>query len=91
MRYAYHRSFLKATRRLPRHQAARLLTAVEKFQRAVEADQWSHGVGITHLRGAYFEFRIDIHTRVVYRRSIDLIEYILYGSHDDIQRFLRSL
>lgn len=90
MRYAYHQPFLQATSRLSSHHARTLLKAVEKFQRGIDTNQWPRGLGITHLRGDYFEFRVDIHTRVIYRRSPGLIEYVLYGSHDDIRRFLKS-
>ena len=91
MRYAYQESFLQTTRRLSAHQQARLLNAIEKFQRAIESGQWPQGLGFTHLRDDYFEFRVDLHTRVIYRRSPDLIAYLLYGSHDDIRRFLKAL
>jgi len=91
MRYAYHQAFLQATERLSRHQANALLRAVGKFQQATEAGQWPRGLGITHLRRDYFEFRIDLRLRVIYRRSPALIEYVLYGSHEDVRRFLKSL
>ncbi len=88
MRYAYQPSFLETTRQISPAQAAKLLKAIEKFQRAMDHRQWPSGLGITHLRHDYFEFRVDIHTRVVYRRSADLIQYVLYGSHDQLKRFL---
>jgi hypothetical protein len=91
MRYAYQPSFLRSTRQLSPAQAAKLLKAVEKFQSAMEQRQWPPGLGITHLRNAYFEFRVDIHLRVVYRRTDDLIHYVLYGTHDQISRFLNLL
>ncbi len=91
MRYAYHQAFLRATERLSRHEAHPLLRAVEKFQQATEAGQWPRGLGVTHLRGAYFEFRVDLHVRVIYRRTPGLIEYVLYGSHDAVRHFLKSL
>jgi len=91
MRYAYQPSFLDATRHLSRTHATKLLKAIEKFQRAMEARQWPPGLGMTHLRDDYFEFRVDIHTRVIYRRQGDLIQYTLYGSHDQVQRFLGGL
>jgi hypothetical protein len=90
VRYAYQPSFLATTRNLSRAEATKLLKAVEKFQAAMEHQQWPKGLGITHLRGAYFEFRVDIHTRVMYRRSRGLIQYILYGNHDDVRRFLKT-
>ena len=91
MRYAYQPSFLTATRHLAAAQAAPLLQAVERFQQAVERGQWSKGLGLTHLRGAYFEFRVDRRLRVVYRRHDDLIQYVLYGNHDQVRRFLKSV
>ena len=57
----------------------------------MEHHQWPQGLGLTHLRDDYFEFRVDIHTRVIYRRAGDLIQDVLYGSHDQVRRFLRAL
>ena len=91
MRFVYQPSFLDSTRQLSRTQAAKLLRAIEKFQHAMEHQQWPQGFGITHLREGSFEFRVDIQMRVIYRRAGDLLQYVLYGSHDQIRRFLRAL
>lgn len=91
MRYAYQPSFLEATRRLSAAQVAQLLKAITRFQQAVETGQWPQGLGLTHLRGAYFEFRVDLHLRVIYRRHDDLIQYVLHGTHDQVRRFLASV
>lgn len=91
MRYVYQPSFLDTTRQLSHAQAATLLKAVEKFQYAMESRQWPHSLGITHLREDYFEFRVDIRSRVIYHRQGDTVQYVLYGSHDHVRRFLGSL
>ena len=91
MRFVYQPSFLDTTHHLSSSQSTKLLKAIEKFQDAMEHHQWPQGLAITHLRGDYFEFRVDIHTRVIYRRSGDLIQYVLYGSHDQVRRFLKAL
>jgi len=91
MRFAYQPSFLDATRQLSHAHASKLLKAIEKFQHAIEGHHWPQGLGITHLRDDYFEFRVDLHRRVIYRRSGDLIQYVLYGSHDQVRRFLKTL
>ncbi|MDP3723874.1 MAG: hypothetical protein Q8R91_10355 [Candidatus Omnitrophota bacterium] len=91
MRFAYQPSFLDTTRQLSRAQASKLLNAIEKFQHAIENRQWPQGLGMTHLRDDYFEFRVDIQTRVIYRRSGDLIRYVLSGSHDHVRRFLKAV
>ena len=91
MRYAYQPSFLEATRRLSAAQAAGVVKGIEKFQQAIESGQWPAGLGLTHLRGAYFEFRVGLQFRVVYCRHDDLVQYLLYGTHDRVRRFLSSL
>lgn len=91
MRYAYQPSFLETTRHLSKGPAAKLLKAIEKFQHATGNHQWPPGLRITHLRAEYFEFRVDLHQRVVYHRSGELIRYVLDGSHDDVRRFLKAL
>ena len=91
MRYAYQPSFLDTTRPLSHTNASKLLKAVEKFQHAMENRQWPQGLGITHLREDYFEFRVDIHARVIYQRQGDLVRYVLYGNHDEVRRFLTRL
>ena len=91
MRYAYQPSFLESSRYLSKSHATKLLKTIEKFQNAMESQQWPRGLGITHLRAEYFEFRVDIHLRVVYHRSGDLIQYVLYGTHDQVRRFLKTL
>lgn len=91
MRYAYQPSFFETTQHLSASHGVRLLKSIEKFQTAVEANQWPQGLGITHLRDTYFEFRVDIHMRVVYRRSGDMVQYVLYGTHDEIRQFLKTL
>ena len=91
MRYAYQPSFLETTSRLSKGQSVKLLNAIQRFQLAIESRQWSHGLGMTHLRGDYFEFRVDIHMRVVYRRAEELVPYALYGTHDQVRRFLKTV
>ena len=91
MRFVYQPSFLDTTRQLSHAQATKLLKAIEKFQHAMESYQWPQGLAITHLRDDYFEFRVDIHMRVIYRRMGDLIQYVLYGSHDQVRRFLKTV
>ena len=91
MRFVYQPSFLDTTRQLSHASATKLLKAIEKFQHAMESHQWPQGLAITHLQGDYFEFRVDIHMRVIYRRTAELIQYVLYGSHDQVRRFLKDL
>ncbi len=68
-----------------------MVKRIEKFQQAIESGQWPARLGLTHLRGAYFEFRVGSHFRVIYCRHDDLVQYVLYGTHDQVRRFLKSV
>lgn len=91
MVFAYAKSFHKTTEGLSKKQAKKLISTFEKFESAWEQGQIPHGLGLIHLRDSFYEFRIDIHARVIFERERDRITYLLYGSHDDIRRFLKHL
>jgi hypothetical protein len=50
-----------------------------------------HGLGLKRLRGDFWEFRVGIRARVVFRWNRYLAEFVLVGDHDQIKRFLRSV
>ncbi len=49
------------------------------------------GVGLTRLRKDYWEARITIRERIIFRLSNDYIQFILAGNHEDIKRFLKRI
>ena len=91
MLFYYAESFHTTIGLLSRGQATHLYRAVAKFEAAWEAGRFPRGLGMKHLRDQFFEFRVDIHNRVLYLRREGAIMYLLYGGHDDIRRFLKSV
>jgi len=91
LRFAYLPSFFASLKKTPRAQRLTLFRKIKKFEAACESGQFPHGLGITHLRESFFEFRVDLSRRVIYERHQDLVRYILYGSHEDVRRFLARL
>lgn len=91
MRFAYAASFLKITQGLSQPEASKLVRALSKFEKAWEGRRFAAGLGMKHLREDFFEFRVDLQKRVIFRRSGDLIVYLLHGSHDEIRKYLASL
>lgn len=47
------------------------------------------GIGLKRLRGNFWEVRKGLKTRILFRWDGDLVEFILVGNHDDVQRFLK--
>ena len=42
-------------------------------------------------RDSFFEIDTAPNRRILIRKHKDLIEFIVYGNHDEIRRFLKSL
>jgi len=91
MRFAYEASFWKSTVRLSLAERHKIVKAVTKFERALEAGAIPAGLGFTHLREDFFEFRVGIHKRIIFQRGPQIIRYVIYGSHDDVVRLLKRL
>lgn len=91
MLFSYAESFHQTTKGLSKNQAKKLLKAFEKFESAWEKGQIPQGLGLTHLRYSFYEFRVELRARVLFQKEKERIYYLLYGSHDDIRRFLKRL
>ena len=48
-------------------------------------------LGLRKLAGRLYEFRVGLHLRIVFRHDRDTHYHLLIGTHDEVQRFIRSL
>ena len=49
------------------------------------------GMGLTRLRGNYWEIRSTIKERILFHYKKSEVHFILVGSHDDVKKFLKSV
>lgn len=49
------------------------------------------GIGLKRLKDNFWETRIGLKARVLFRWKDDLVEFILAGDHDDIKRYLKNI
>lgn len=91
MRFSYAESFRATVGSLSPAEGERLRKAMAKFEAAWQERRFPSGLGMAHLRASFYEFRVDIHCRVLFQRQRDSILYLLYGSHDSIRRFLKTI
>jgi len=49
----------------------------------------SKGLGLKNLKKNYWEIRKGLKLRILFRWHADLVEFILAGTHDDIEKFLK--
>jgi len=90
MRYERKPAFDRTFRRLPPDRKTRVKGAIQQLVIFFETRQQPQGLGLKRLRGAYWEIRAGLGDRVLFRLSGGLVEFIIAGNHDEIQRFLRA-
>ncbi|MBI2514268.1 MAG: hypothetical protein HYV96_20030 [Opitutae bacterium] len=82
--------FLKSLQKLSDEEHARVEDALIRLQKIWGAPHQHTGLSIRRLHSGYFECRAGLDLRIVYRISLDGLEIVLAGNHDDVRRLLRN-
>ncbi len=48
----------------------------------------SKGLGLKKLKRSYWEVRVDLKLRILFRLKKDLLIFVLIGNHDEIRKYL---
>jgi mRNA-degrading endonuclease YafQ of YafQ-DinJ toxin-antitoxin module len=48
-------------------------------------------LGIRRLTGNFFEIGVGLDVRLIFQNCADSLLFLMAGSHDEIQKFLRGL
>lgn len=91
MRYQFLPRFERSVGRLDSPRIQRVQEAVHRLIQAFDAGHMPQGLGLTQLHSGLWEVRAGLSDRIIFRRTGDLVEFLLVGSHDEIRRFLRTL
>jgi hypothetical protein len=66
-------------------------SAIDRAAQAWGAPHLHAGTGIRKLSPAYFECRVGLKTRLVFKAlAPDALHFHFMGSHDEIRRFIKS-
>jgi len=88
-RIFYLPTFIKQIQTLHGKDAEACEKALVSFQQFVQTGAKSEGLGFKKLASDQFEIRVDLKKRIVMKK-IDGDYYLaLYGTHADIERFLK--
>ena len=82
-------AFWRAYRHFPIPQQQLVDEALQKFLHYLQTNEAPVGLGIKHLVGRTFEFRVGLSLRVVYVMTAETVALSLLGSHDEVRRFLK--
>ena len=83
--------FDRSLKRLDPSRKARVQGAIERLMACFETGEIPHGLGLKQLRPGLWECRAGLSDRVIFYRTVDRVEFLLVGSHDEIKQFLRSI
>ena len=65
-------------------------SAVRQLVIFFETKQLPQGLGLKRLRGDFWEVRVGLEDRIIFRLSGELVEFAIVGNHDEVARFLRQ-
>ncbi|MFH1857135.1 MAG: hypothetical protein ABH836_07965 [Candidatus Omnitrophota bacterium] len=88
MRYEYKTSFAQTVKRLPQAEKVKIKEAARELVVFFETRQKTKGLGLKKLKGDFWELRVDLKNRIIFRFKDDLVEFVIAGSHDKIKRYL---
>jgi Txe/YoeB family toxin of Txe-Axe toxin-antitoxin module len=91
MQYEEKPGFFRSIKRIPKDRKVKIKEAIYRLVIFFETGQRPVGLGLRQIRNDYWEIRVTIKDRVIFRLSKDKVEFLLAGSHDDIKIFLKNL
>ena len=91
MRFEFKPSFERSLKALPSSEKTDIKEVTSKLIDILSADRQIHqGLGLKRLTRHFWETRKGLKTRILFRWTGDLVEFVLAGNHDDVKRFLKS-
>lgn len=91
MRYQYKPSFVKTIKKLTPQRKSKIKEVIQNLVIFFETGQKTSDLGLKKLKRNFWELRIDLKERVIFKFKDDLAEFVIVGSHDEIKRYLKNL
>jgi len=81
---------LAAIRQLAPAERREIGGALAATQEAFGSPRAHSGVGVRKLQGRWYEMRVGLARRLIFRECDDCLSFEFMGNHDDVRRFLKS-
>lgn len=91
MKYYFKPSFIHLFKKLDKAKQKQAIDSIERLKSLFGLKQNYEGLGLKCLIKNIWEIRITIKDRIVFSLEKNTLTFILIGSHDDINRFLKNL
>ncbi|MEW6009599.1 MAG: hypothetical protein AB1629_08205 [Candidatus Omnitrophota bacterium] len=83
-------SFERSIKRFTSQDKEKLEKSLEAFNSFLSKGEAPLGFRFKKINHDKYEFRIDIHLRVIVKVEDDNFYLVLAGNHDDVKRYLRN-
>jgi len=91
MRYFRSAAFKGAYQSLDPPRQRRIDRALHQLEGLFAERQRPHGLGLKALKPGIWEIRAGLADRILFRWTKDLVELLIVGTHDEIQRLLKQI
>jgi hypothetical protein len=88
-RLSYNKPFLKTCLNLSEERRKEVDLAVSDLVSYLKTGRAAVGLGVKRLMERTWEFRVGIHTRILYIDTDTEVVIAFMGSHDDIRKYLK--
>jgi mRNA-degrading endonuclease RelE of RelBE toxin-antitoxin system len=83
--------FRQIVRVYPKPRRAEIGKAIDRLQESLGHPHQHAGLGVRKLTKTYFEMRVGLELRLVFKVERKAITFTFAGTHDEIQRFLKRV
>lgn len=90
MEVRYYSSFDRSFEKLPRPIQSRVKQGISKFLDYLESRKIPHGLGLKKLKHGFWEIRVGLSYRVLFKIEAQTLHIVFVGTHEDIRQFLHS-
>jgi hypothetical protein len=84
-------AFRAAVRRFPKASRRKIAQAIDTARDGFGSPHLHSGLGIWRLRRNYFECRVSLQIRLVFRADPGVLLFITAGDHDHVRDFLKKI
>lgn len=92
MRFEFKPSFKRSIKSLPSEEKEEIKNiAIQTIDVLSHDIEIRKGMGLTRLKGNFWEIRKGLKARILFRWQEDLVEFVLAGDHNQIKRYLKNI
>ncbi len=91
MRIELSKSFRDTVRGFAKSRRREIARVIDALRDGFGSPHLHSGLGIRRLRGHYFECRVGLDLRLIFRAERRVLYFLTAGNHDHVRNFIKNL